>query len=247
MFFVVMKTKINLLALGTTLFLLEAPAYAQISESESSVNVLAAQCSVSSGFSTTDFDDYSRRLAKTLALLSPAQQTRVFGYLPQPNGAMTGDSSNLPRSTGQAPASGKTAGDNESPGRSVPEATVAGPLDGLVAMIGDFNNAMSGSNSAQASPVYASSKLNATANIPVVGNQTAASASGGITPEALSVSASLETASDFNPSAGKAGTREAAATGTTKPSSWDALLSWFKEAEVAYNEGNLKEFLQPQR
>lgn len=59
-------------------------ASAQIRDDESSQTVLAVQCAVSSGFSASEFEDYSRRLAKTLSLLTSNQQKKVFGYLPQP-------------------------------------------------------------------------------------------------------------------------------------------------------------------
>jgi len=55
---------------------------AQIRDNEASANVLAVQCAVSSGFSTQGYEEYCRSLAKTLSRLSPAQQVKVFGYLP---------------------------------------------------------------------------------------------------------------------------------------------------------------------
>jgi hypothetical protein len=73
--------------------LLPVPALAQIRDNESSRTILAFQCALSSGYSPEDFEDYSRRLAKTLGMLNNAQQTRVFGFLPNPGGGGSSDDS----------------------------------------------------------------------------------------------------------------------------------------------------------
>lgn len=39
---------------------------------------------MSSGRDSSNFEEYGRKLAKTVALLSPGQQKRVFGFVPQP-------------------------------------------------------------------------------------------------------------------------------------------------------------------
>ncbi|MEM7601890.1 MAG: hypothetical protein AAF357_10810 [Verrucomicrobiota bacterium] len=57
---------------------------AQIRDDESSTSYLATQCAVSAGGDAANYEEYSRRLAKTVALLSPGQQERVFGFVPQP-------------------------------------------------------------------------------------------------------------------------------------------------------------------
>lgn len=57
---------------------------AQIRDDEQSTNYLAVQCAMSSGRNAADFEEYGRKLAKTVAFLSPGQQARVFGYVPQP-------------------------------------------------------------------------------------------------------------------------------------------------------------------
>jgi len=57
---------------------------AQIRDDEESTNYLAVQCAMSSGGDAGSFEEYGRRLAKTVALLSPGQQKRVFGFVPQP-------------------------------------------------------------------------------------------------------------------------------------------------------------------
>ena len=57
---------------------------AQITDDESSKNFLAIHCAVSGGRSAHDFEEYGRKLAKTIGLLSPSQQKNVFGYIPQP-------------------------------------------------------------------------------------------------------------------------------------------------------------------
>ncbi|MEM6280066.1 MAG: hypothetical protein AAF733_11340 [Verrucomicrobiota bacterium] len=58
--------------------------FAQIRDDESSATYLAAQCAISSGGDASAYEVYCRRLAKTVALLSPGQQKRVFGFVPQP-------------------------------------------------------------------------------------------------------------------------------------------------------------------
>ena len=246
-----MKTKINLLAFGTVLFLFESPLFAQIGENEYSVSVIAMQCAVSSGYSASDFDDYSRRLAKTLSLLSPDQQKRVFGYLPQLNDAMKvkkGGSNALPTASGPILASGSEAPKTETPGApAAAPAPADGPMDGLVALVGNFNKAISGSNSTPSSPVYAGADFNEVAHTPVAGNQIAAASSGGLTEDPPTKVPGRDTlAAASLPSATDASGQERAASGATKPSSWDALLSWFKAAENAYNSGTLKDFIQTQ-
>jgi hypothetical protein len=79
---------------------------AQIRDNEASANVLAVQCAVSSGFSTQDYEEYCRSLAKTLSRLSPAQQVKVFGYLPVVAGSNqeTGGENSSPNPTYTPPA-----------------------------------------------------------------------------------------------------------------------------------------------
>jgi hypothetical protein len=225
-----MKTKITLLALGSVFLMLTSSSQAQISESEQSVNVLAVQCSVSSGFSRADFDDYSRRLAKTLALLSPAQQTRVFGYLPQPGATMDSGGDDLPASPGQLLAQ-KSSGE-----------TGSSALDGLVSLVGGLNAAVSGNTSAKSAPVYAAASI----SHPEASKTAAAS----VSPIPLS---STVTAGDALPETkpaadgGESLTTAAAVTNadaTKQKFSWDAVLAWFKQAGSAYEDGNLKAFLQ---
>lgn len=69
---------------------------AQIRDNESSANALAIQCAVSSGFSALDYEDYCRRLAKTIGKLNSEQQTRVFGYLPMPGGSSRSEDDAVP-------------------------------------------------------------------------------------------------------------------------------------------------------
>ncbi len=56
----------------------------QLADDESSTNYLAMHCASSSGLTASAYQEYGRKLAKTLGLLAPAQQERVFGYVPQP-------------------------------------------------------------------------------------------------------------------------------------------------------------------
>lgn len=86
-----MKTLLLSIGLGMVLLNGLSTASAQIRDNESSVTALAIQCAVSSGFSAQDYEEYCRSLAKTIGMLSSAQQTRVFGYLPMPGGAATAE------------------------------------------------------------------------------------------------------------------------------------------------------------
>jgi len=157
-------------------------AYAQIRDDESSQAVLAVQCAVSSGFSASEFEEYSRRLAKTLSLLTSSQQKKVFGYLPQPAAVSSNNEDSAPISV--------------SPDREETKPTDPGLLVGLV---GDFNNAMSGT-SPESSGVYAGK--------PEAVGSTVSAIVRGNAPEDL---------------------REAAsAIASTKKggNSWDAIVSW---------------------
>jgi hypothetical protein len=234
----VMKTKISLFTFGVILFLPGTPLLAQISDSEPSVNVLAVQCAVSSGYSPADFDDYSRRLAKTLALLSPTQQTRVFGYLPQPNGAMKG--SLRP----SAPASSPTSSVGSSAAAPAAEATAPGALDGLINLVGNINEAITGagSDSATATPVFAGTAPEAAVSVPVTGNEIIAAASGAVASAPINGDLSLQASAE--PATTTAATGAVGTTSPAKSGSWDALVAWFAAAQSAYDAGTLNEFLQ---
>jgi len=222
-----MKTKVTLFVLCCSFSLLVAPARAQICESESSINAIAIQCSMSSGFSASGFEDYSRSLAKTLALLSPAQQKRVFGYLPKPGATMEADGGNLSVSPGQQMAAKETG------------ETGSGTLDGLVAFVGGINETLSGASSAKSAPIYAGVMIN-----DPVASTTASASTDPTAPSASNVAPVESTPSD------EAGQLLASADANTltssqqKKSSWDQALAWFKEAESAYKEGTLREFLE---
>lgn len=72
------------LTLGIGLLAFAAPLRAQISETEGSVALLAMNCSASSGYAASNYQEYCTRLARTLGVLSGEQQRRVFGYIPRP-------------------------------------------------------------------------------------------------------------------------------------------------------------------
>tara|TARA_R110002096_G_scaffold35629_12_gene100344 strand:+ start:361 stop:852 length:492 start_codon:yes stop_codon:yes gene_type:complete len=59
-------------------------AQAQIRDNETSQSLLAVQCSLSSGFPASNYEEYCRKLAKTVGILDSGQQERVFGYVPDP-------------------------------------------------------------------------------------------------------------------------------------------------------------------
>lgn len=157
-------------------------AHAQIRDDESSQAVLAVQCAVSSGFSASEFEEYSRKLAKTLSLLTSSQQKKVFGYLPQPAAVSSNNADTAPIAV--------------SPDRDENKKTDPGLLVGLV---GDFNNAMSGS-AAESSTVDSGETASVGSAVSAVVR--------GKDPEELQVAAS--------------------AIASTKKggNSWDAIVSW---------------------
>lgn len=157
-------------------------AYAQIRDDESSQAVLAVQCAVSSGFSASEFEEYSRRLAKTLSLLTSSQQKKVFGYLPQPAAVSSNNEDSAPITV--------------SPDRDEKKESDPGLLVGLV---GDFNNAMSGTDP-ESSGVYAGKPE-------TVGSAVSAVVRGK-DPEELQVAA------------------KAIASTKKSGNSWDAIVSW---------------------
>lgn len=121
--------------------------HAQIRDDESSQSVLAVQCAVSSGFSASEFEDYSRRLAKTLSLLTSNQQRKVFGYLPQPALA----------SSNEAVASSPVLSADQSVVKNAdPEL--------LVGLVGNLNNALSGVSTAP-SAVYEEKKTESVGSV----------------------------------------------------------------------------------
>ncbi|MCG8599087.1 MAG: hypothetical protein MI807_02995 [Verrucomicrobiales bacterium] len=68
-------------------FFLPFSSFGQFSDDEASAQLLAVQCTVSSGFAGGDYVEYGKKLAKTLSLLSAAEQERVFGFMPRPGDA----------------------------------------------------------------------------------------------------------------------------------------------------------------
>src|SRR6056297_1557408 len=79
-----MKVLLYLALAGTLATVAITEADAQIRDNEASTHFLAAQCAASGGGVAGNYTDYSRKLAKTIALLEPKQQERVFGFVPQP-------------------------------------------------------------------------------------------------------------------------------------------------------------------
>ncbi|MDF1825735.1 MAG: hypothetical protein P1U68_13900 [Verrucomicrobiales bacterium] len=85
------------IVLCTALFGVIAPTLkAQIVDDDTSATMLAFQCAVSSGQAASGYENYGRKLAKTIALLGPDQQYRIFGYTPQPAASFVGDTWNAP-------------------------------------------------------------------------------------------------------------------------------------------------------
>ena len=87
-------------------------AHAQIGEDDSSVNYLAIQIGASAGIAAENYQQYARKLAKTMSHLNSGQQARVFGFVPKPvgslalgNTASTGASASGAASSGTLPSS----------------------------------------------------------------------------------------------------------------------------------------------
>lgn len=105
---------------------------AQIRDNESSANALAIQCAVSSGFSALDYEDYCRRLAKTIGKLNSEQQTRVFGYLPMPGGSSRSEDDAVPATNSTNSPLRGAAGVGTSAGET--SATVSSPTGGATGL-----------------------------------------------------------------------------------------------------------------
>jgi len=158
-----MKIARYLLALGVFLLGMPSHSQAQIRDNDSSMIALAVQCSVSSGYSAEEYQDYCRRLAKTLSLLSSAQQTRVFGYLPMPSGSASKEETTPSPAVSTTPAG--TTGANSAVGNESSGSASTDP--GLaVRLVRDLNNAIDGTST----------------SAPVVAGSTEVDLTGGATP-----------------------------------------------------------------
>lgn len=138
---------LGILLLAATL----SPVTAQIRENDASVTALAVQCSISSGYSADDYEEYCRRLAKTLGMLSGEQQTRVFGYLPQPVAA--GSESVSPGTIGSVSIGGGNSTSSGSDSGSSGHAET----NALVSLVGEINGVLDGNVQANATVVAGSS------------------------------------------------------------------------------------------
>jgi hypothetical protein len=118
---------------------------AQIRNDESSISVLAIQCSMSSGYPASGFPDYSTGLAKTLSLLDGDQQQRVFGYIPKPGSFSLAQAKKAATATASAAMASKGT---PAAGSSIPG------VDALTAMVGSVNQSLFGASDVPA-PVIA--------------------------------------------------------------------------------------------
>jgi hypothetical protein len=109
-----MKRVFRSIILGLFLPVQIATLSAQIRDNESSANALAIQCAVSSVFSAEDYEEYCRRLAKTIGMLDSAQQKRVFGFLPMAGSGGEGTS--------------ETSGDSNTSSPRLPAGTEVGTV-----------------------------------------------------------------------------------------------------------------------
>lgn len=112
---------------------------AQIRDDEQSASFLAVQCAVSSGGNAPNYEGYGRKLAKTLGLLTPAQQERIFGYVPQP-AVLASIDPVFSGSLGPA-AAGTDSGAGTNPTGGNDPAPTSNPL---VAAVGKLNDTLSG-------------------------------------------------------------------------------------------------------
>ena len=112
------------ISLVAGIVLLVGLAEGQIKDDDSSKNLLAMQCSMSSGLPPSNYEEYCNRLAKTVGLLAPAQQQRVFGYLPRPGYVETGDFAPSNNASGSSEGYGSASGNT------------------LVDIVGDFNDSL---------------------------------------------------------------------------------------------------------
>lgn len=247
-----------LFLLGT--FAIPAESDAQIADNDASISVLAVQCAVSSGFSAGEYEDYCRRLAKTLSLLSSAQQTRVFGYLPMPGAASLGDSApetsaaagstesntQLPAESNSLPASKPTSGSNEF--GATEAATAPAQSNSLLDMVGRFNSLFDGTASTSNGSTAANPLISLEASASL-GSTTTTAASASVLGNSANVvtSTSLPVDSATTP---VANTNSGSNSGTsnTQPAKssggWSSLMAWFQAAEAAYKSGTLNSFLK---
>jgi hypothetical protein len=221
-----------------------AASDAQIRDNDASMSVLAVQCAMSSGFSASEYEDYCRRLAKTLSLLSSAQQTRVFGYLPMPGAASLGDEEPVTSGAGST-ESGPTAPAESSPQPASAPATTA-PSNSLLDMVGRFNSLFDGTGSTGSTTSTPLVSLDAGAS---VGSTTTTTAAASVLGNTTTVAAAttLPVDSSAAPVAGTNTTSNVgmASTQPTKPSGgWSSLKAWFEAAEAAYKAGTLSSFLK---
>lgn len=231
--------------------LLAAPAtsFSQIRDNEASQSVLAVQCAVSSGFSARDYEDYCRRLAKTLALLSSEQQTRVFGYLPMPGAASMGteESGGNLNSGGQGNVDEPAKSPLNQVGSNAEAAAPTPEANSLVDMVGKFNSLFDGTASATTSP--ASAQVAASNGGTTGGTNLASAATATTSPSGnLTASATTTTETVGNVSIGATGSTGTSGTSpkVSAPTSsgWSSLVAWFQAAEAAYKAGTLSSFLR---
>lgn len=125
-----MKRLILLLLFVGALLGLPLVSEAQIGENDSSAEYIAIQCAISSGNLASDYLEYGHSLAKTLSLLDPAQQERIFGSIPQPGG--------------KSSATGKASGASTD---STAEAGSAPTTNPLIDAVGALNKLLTGGES----------------------------------------------------------------------------------------------------
>ena len=246
-----MKTSRILRLIAFGLLAIPGMATSQIRDNDASQSVLAVQCAVSSGFSASDYEDYSRRLAKTLSLLSNDQQTRVFGYLPMPGAATlandSGNGNELGANWGNVGSANADA-QVSSPlgdGGTGPEvaATQSSPLLEAVAK---FNSLFDGTAPLTSNPQSTASSQDSGASGPLtLASTVSAPTVGNTTTTNLPTGQEASTATTSN-GTGSTPTSSTSADSTAKKpaANWQALMAWFEAAEAAYKAGTLSSFLK---
>lgn len=238
-----MKSFRHLIAILLGLLGTSLPLGAQIRDNDASVATLAVHCAVSSGFSANDYEDYCRSLAKTLSLLSNAQQTRVFGYLPMASGSLgsnSGETGKVPNPNGN-PSTETNGSENATDGAGNP---VTSPAEGHNEAVGNTPPSASspdnGREGGESQPVSQGDddsnflldlvkKINETLD-GTLGTASPIVAGSADPVTALTEQLANDLAGNNSPAAQNSFTRE-------------AVTRWLRDFEAAYRSGGLRSFL----
>lgn len=204
-----------ILLIAAGLFLVAAPAHGQIRDTEGSATLLAMKCSASSGFSASGYEEYSRRLARTIGVLSGEQQRRVFGYLPTPVEAGT------VREPDESPTGTTETGSvvaTEPPARTAENTTAGNPGSTSPAAADDTKESNPGGNTVS-TPGLIEQVVNTTNNVITTGSDALAPTVESTTGIDLgsTTTAVTDTTSQVGSNVDK-----------TMQEYWDSIIQWFQ-------------------